>query len=675
MRGPSLQARVVLVVLLAYVVLGGLSLAFFVGLAHRWVAAYGARYAGRDVLLQRSRVNALIGPEVRLARKMADDPAVLRFVADEQYEPAAMEALRSYSRAFRDHGWFLAIDRSLRYYVFDPGAARGEGTVHLTRLQPGDPASRWYFEARETREPYLVNLDFQPAIHATKVWINVPLRDRDGHTLGMAGGGVDVSDLVSSITSGADGIDTILVDRAGAVQARSDGRDLEPGARAAAGERITLATLLGTADAARLRSAMDGLRAGASEVETLELRAHGSRRLAAVAYMPELGWFDVVLLDTGRVASVASFLPLLAVVAAGVAVLLLVLLAVLDRGLLQRLKVLTAAARAVSGGDYRVRVQIEGGDEVSLLAQTFNAMVGQVDETTGTLEQKVLERTARLSEANARLETSQRSILESLRYARAIQAAVLPPAAEVEAALGPALVLYRPCELVGGDFYWLRRLDAPGGFLLAVVDCTGHGVPGAFMSLMASSALSHVVDGGEAAPAQVLARLDRTLVERVHAPGAGHGLDAGLDIALLRCAPGGPLCFAGAGLSLWVVEGGRVRELRGARQRIGYRRAGPAQPYDVHALELPRGSRVYLASDGLIDQPGGPRGFGYGRARFAELLGSLAAVPLADQAPPIEAALQAWAGAHRQRDDVTVIGFEVQTEEDRDGHGAAEPSA
>ncbi len=661
-----IQARFAAIVLLAYAAVGAVSLATFVGLARRWISAYAVRYAGHEALLQRSRVSALIEPEVAMARKLADDPTVLRWVAERPGEEPGGEvraALDAYGRAFRDHGWFVAVDRSLDYFVYDPASKE----LRRTKLRQGVPANQWYFDERTTSAPYLLNLDYEPAIRASKLWINVPLRDAGGRVLGMTGGAIDITDLLAEIASGDSldvhddaGAERMLVDRAGVLQVCSNRAYMEHNAHAAPGAKLTLHTLLeDRAQGDRILAAMRLLEARGSEVETLELGHDGRRLLAAVSFMPELGWFNVVLLDTSEIATVRTFLPLLVAVAVAVALMLVALLAVLDRSLLRRLGALTAAARAVSTGDYGARVDEGGRDEVALLGRTFNAMTARIGEETRTLEERVEERTRRLSEANARLETSQQRIEESLRYAREIQAAVLPPAPELEAALGSALVLYRPCELVGGDFYWLRRLRSAEGFLVAVVDCTGHGVPGAFMSMMASSALSHAAERGGVAPGSVLSRLDALLLERLHAPGAEQGLDAGLDIGLASFRPGGPLLFAGAGLSLWLVEGARVREVRGERQRVGYRREGTAHAYLTQAPEPAPGARVYLATDGVLDQPGGPRGFGFGRERLAALLGSLAAVPLPEQAARIEAALREWAGPHPQRDDVTVVGFEV----------------
>lgn len=658
----SLRTRLLVLMLAGTAALALPTLAIVVSLAQGLVDQLASRTAVGEVLRQQARVAALVDREVALAVKLADDPAVRAWAArpgDAPARAAALASLESYRRSFRSGGCFLALERDRTYYSLD--AADGRARLRTAPLAEGAPADRWYFDAVRRPESHLLNVDANVAMGTVKVWVNVPLRGEGGAPLGVGGGGIDLSDFLAELARDAGpGAGSILVDRRGVLQAHWDRRLVERNARAGSdAEKITLQSLVPPAEAAALEAAVAALAEGRSRVETLRLTLEGRRRIVAATAMPGTGWIGLVALDPARAGSLAEFAPLLVAVAAGIAALVAALLALLDRWLLRPLAALTAAARAVASGAPAGRLPSGRADEIGLLARTFEAMDGAVREAHDRLQARVEERTRQLSGANRALEASQARISESLAAARALQETVLPPPGELAADLGEHVVVYRPRDEVGGDLYEHRRLA--GGSITAVLDCTGHGVPGAFMAMSASSVLKRVldeVDDGD--PARVLAALDRRLREaRRHAGGHG-GLDAGVDAALCRLRPAErALDFAGAGLSLFLVEAGVAREVRGDRGRAGYHGRRGAGAWRAVTLRPAAGARVYLCTDGVLDHPGGPGGHGLGTARLLALLASLAEVPMAAQRGRLEAALDEWAGGRPARDDLTILGFQV----------------
>lgn len=208
--------------------------------------------------------------------------------------------------------------------------------------------------------------------------------------------------------------------------------------------------------------------------------------------------------------------------------------------------------------------------------------------------------------------------------------------------------------MVGGDFYVYR--EQADGYLIGVVDCAGHGVPGALMTMLARAAIDHAIEAvGSRDPAAILDETDqamRSMLSQEQIPQAlATNMDAGLVWVDRRR---GQLAFAGAKISLYASDGEEVQELKGARRAIGDKRRG-----DYHNIEVPLapGWTFYLSTDGFLDQAGGEHGFGFGSRRFADMLRDHARQPLPEQAEAFVATLAEYQGEHPQRDDITILSF------------------
>jgi len=328
----------------------------------------------------------------------------------------------------------------------------------------------------------------------------------------------------------------------------------------------------------------------------------------------------------------------------------LIMLRLVD-GLVRPIRSLTGSLRAFSEGNLGARSGVDSRDEIGELGRTFNRMAEALEEYGRSLENKVEERTRELQERNAR-------IRESIEYAKTLQEAILPDREEREAALGEHVLLWEPRDTVGGDFYWLRSFE--DSFLLLLGDCTGHGVPGALMSMTAKALLDRIVaeEGLREDPAALLNRLNE-LLDRTLRRGGERNVPDGLDAGVLFVdRREGRLRFAGAGLSLLVVRAGEVREIRGDRWGLGFRslRRGA---FALREEPLPVGATLYLATDGFRDQVGGPERLPFGRARLIGLLASLEGCPLEERGARILKALADYRGEEPVRDDMTLIGFRV----------------
>jgi len=660
---PPLRRTFAIAVVCAYLVIGAVTVVGFLLSVRSLDSVFAARFAQTQALLEKNRILSRIDREVALAMKLADDPIVRLWAVaedDQRLRSLAMGQLESYRRSFTDHSYFIAPLATRHYFIHNSSSPNDQ--VQVTTLNPDLPSDRWYFDTLRTVESFALNVDYDRLIAAAKVWINVVIRDEAGRKIGVGGTGIDITDFMKSILQPADSRTiTILVDRSGAIQAHPNASYVLRNAETKPGTaKLTIFDLLSTPrEGDGVRRAIDDLSAGRGEVASMPLTVEGKGYLAALSSMPGIGWYNLVLVDVSRILRLEDFMPLAGTILASLLLLLIVVAAILSRSVLRPLSALAAASRKIAEGHYGIQIPPVRSDEMGQLTRAFNAMSSTVKSTTEGLELRVQERTRDLTHANQALQESQRLIMESLTYARRIQAGILPGPDVLTRILPERLVIYSPRDVVGGDFYLVRQFS--GHFVAAVIDCMGHGVPGAFMSMTVHAVLSHVLDAVcNDDPARIITELDRNLRETLHREASDGRLDSGLDIALCVCTPAaGKAVFAGGGLPLFAWDGREVTEVKGDHRRVGYRSPGSGAAWVNHSILLGPATTLYLVTDGYLDQAGGERGFGFGRQRYMDLIGSHATLPLREQESAFRQALNAYRGAMQQRDDITMIGFRV----------------
>ena len=265
-----------------------------------------------------------------------------------------------------------------------------------------------------------------------------------------------------------------------------------------------------------------------------------------------------------------------------------------------------------------------------------------------------------LDQERKRAEYAFQQLSGSIEYASRIQRSLLPQEAFLNEDLAEHFVLWEPRDVVGGDLYWYRRCT--GGFIVALADCTGHGVPGAFMTLLATGALDRALrDSPSGDPGDLLARINRSI--KYSLAQAEHGeseSDDGLEMGICRIDKDRTkLVFAGARFPLFVVENDEVEEIKSTRAGLGYRRIPEDQAYETVEIRLSGKKRFFMASDGLLDQVGGPKHRGFGKKRLKELLIAIQSRTMSEQRSAIIDTLRAYQGEELRRDDVSVMGFKV----------------
>lgn len=246
-----------------------------------------------------------------------------------------------------------------------------------------------------------------------------------------------------------------------------------------------------------------------------------------------------------------------------------------------------------------------------------------------------------------------KEILDSINYAKRIQTAILPPNKLIKEHLRESFILYKPKDIVAGDFYWMEYKQ--GHILFAAADCTGHGVPGAMVSVICNNGLNRSVrEYNLTDPGQILDKT-REIVIQEFEKSEGEVKD-GMDIAL--CSLNNyKLEYAGAYNPLWIIRNGELIETKADKQPIG--KYDELQAFTTHTIDLEKGDSIYIFSDGYVDQFGGPKGKKLKAKAFRELLISIQKETMAIQHELIDEAYENWRGDEEQIDDVVVIGVRI----------------
>lgn len=260
------------------------------------------------------------------------------------------------------------------------------------------------------------------------------------------------------------------------------------------------------------------------------------------------------------------------------------------------------------------------------------------------------------------LKEAYEKIMSSIRYAGVLQNSLLPSMEETRSYLPESFFIWRPRDIVGGDIYTCDRVD--GGILISVIDCTGHGVPGAFMTMLAGSAVRRIIrEERITQPAVILKRLNRIIKAILQQDRVDSQSDDGLDAGIcFYSEKEQTLYFAGAGLPLYVADETGLDVIKGDRQSIGYVSSDTGYAYTTHAVEVNGGSRTfYMVTDGYSDQLGGAKNKRFGSGSFKQLLAESRGKSLEDQAGIFLSALERHKGDNPQTDDVTMAGFRITT--------------
>jgi len=255
------------------------------------------------------------------------------------------------------------------------------------------------------------------------------------------------------------------------------------------------------------------------------------------------------------------------------------------------------------------------------------------------------------------IENKNKKITDSIHYAKRIQNALLPSPENINELLPDSFIYYQPRDIVSGDFYYIKKIR--NKLYIAVADCTGHGVPGAFMSLLGVALLNDIVDSrGIAEPDQILEALRKQIKYLLHQSASHRGPDDGMELAFCVVDMAKQeLTYAGAGSPLFIIRNGEALEVKPDRMPVGV--YPKERPFTVHSVKLEKDDSLYLFTDGYLDQMGGPQRKKFKRNKFKELLLMVAHKSMSEQRQIIADTMRDWMGDLHQTDDILVLGAKL----------------
>jgi serine phosphatase RsbU (regulator of sigma subunit) len=276
------------------------------------------------------------------------------------------------------------------------------------------------------------------------------------------------------------------------------------------------------------------------------------------------------------------------------------------------------------------------------------------------LEDRVEERTLELAIKNEELAQKNKEVTDSIRYAKRLQDTMLLPANQLSKEVPESFILFKPKDIVSGDFWFFRRIGKQ--LLIAAVDCTGHGVPGAFMSILTNDLLLQATDTitDKATPSVVLDQLNQLMADKMRYSVEEFNIRDGVDIALVALNTETlELQYAGAFNPLLIFRGNQLIETKPDKLPIGSWKSSDPQQYTNHSQQLQPGDSFYIFSDGYADQFGGPQGKKFKVNQFKALLLSVQDLEMSEQERTLNRTIETWRGQLEQVDDMLVIGVRV----------------
>lgn len=652
----GLQGKSMLFLGVIFLLIGGATLWALLFVGGRISTQLGHFIAERHVMWHKEKVLGAVQRELALSKQMAESELLIDWAQSEE-DPAvygkAREELQRYHDNFKARTYFVGLVESGHFFYADAKVDAVSLDV-VDTLSPTDEDDVWFFTTIKDPAPYNLNVDHNVQLGVTNLWVNYALR-RDGKTYGVVGTGIHLTDFIGAfIAQETRGVTAMMIDSGGSIQAHADPAKIAHNVLGKGHDESggIWDLLESEEDRKKLRAHLDKLKKDESEAETFFLNLEGKRTLAAISYLAPLQWFTIALFEPDSMVGIEEMGTLAAVLALSLLITVILFVVGQNALIIQPLSRLTQGAKRLSAGDYDVRLPVEQRDEIGDLTDTFNNMAGTIADYTSNLEKMVEDRTRELSEAYG-------VITSSINYASRIQRAILPSVELLEQVTKEYFILWDPRDVVGGDIYWCHHWGE--GTVLILADCTGHGVPGAFMTLISSGTLERALfDVPEGDSAALILRMHQLIQVVLGQDQIESEADDGLELGVCYIPPDkSTLTFAGAGFPLFIAENGEVSLIKGDRKGIGYRATPNDYSFSNHQVENYEGRVYYMTSDGLIDQIGGEKRRGFGKKRFMRNIVSLQNTPLNQQGNELSQILAEYQGGESRRDDIAVIGFEV----------------
>ena len=592
----------------------------------------------QNIEVKQLKLEALVNSEIAIVLKMADSPLIKRYFtnpADSLMEKMAFEELAAYRQAFATQSLFWINNIDHIFY---------SGEYHAYKIDPENPDNYWYYMTLYKTEVYNFNINYNPDLHVTNLWINAPVFNSEHIPIGMVGTGINLSDFIKKIYQDYTGTAEMYFFNAAGEITGAKNIDLVR-------NKVSIGTELGETGA--------HIFAETKNLTTREIKRFDTSTpgvVAAFGPVPALGWYITEIQHFGIGDSLKTGMTVLFAVMMIVILATFVVFNVFVAGLLNPLNKIIKRMGQITT-DWNLTPQdVYNHDEIKTLGEFLEMTITMIHDKLKA------ERKAHESDiAKIRAEAAREAIISSIEYAGRIQRSLLPPECMFAGAFREYCVTWKPRDIVGGDIYWLKQFD--DGVVLCVCDCTGHGTPGALLTMLIVSALENLTwtDSGKDT-ARIIWRLEQRFVEgfslKANEPNKNSGdINGGCDIAVLFIARDGSITMSAGNMNLFVCDGMEVRRIKGQKIYIG---EGLIKSRDeIKTVFIPANpdNKFYIASDGLYGQPGGKHGIPFGYEIFKKVILKNHYAELPVISARILEAFEEHRGTEPRVDDIELITF------------------
>jgi serine phosphatase RsbU (regulator of sigma subunit) len=284
----------------------------------------------------------------------------------------------------------------------------------------------------------------------------------------------------------------------------------------------------------------------------------------------------------------------------------------------------------------------------------------QQKKTQEFLQKSLDERTREVVEQKERIETINKDLTDSIRYAESIQSSLLPAIGTLTNRFADAFVYFAPRDIVSGDFYWFDELR-DGNFLAVGADCTGHGVPGGFMSMIGITLIKDICNTILIKdPAELLFQLDRELTHALSQNVETVTSSDGMDMVAAVIDPKNRMVRVASAINSYIVyTQGQQQYCRGSKNTVGGHYNPEGKIFETQNFELELGDKLYMYSDGYADQFGGPEAKKFKTSGVRKMLDEIQHMPMFDQHDYLKNNFEEWKKGHEQVDDVLFLGIQL----------------
>lgn len=548
-----------------------------------------------------AKIDGRIGRAKEVSQILSKDPVIIKWINDEEKDEVlgqyAKQKITDIAQNYNYSNSFIVSAKTNHYWA--------EGGKLIDVLSPEDSDDAWFYSTITSKQPVSFVIDYNKERRDTFVFVNALIGDIS-HPIAVTGLGLNLKDIATEFEGYKFGekSNMWLIDNKGDIYLSEDtehvGKNIENFIPKDVGKKIEA-----TADYLHPESSVLEYKNINGELYDLIYESMASTGWKLVLQIPRKeseGILNTIKLNT----ALACFIAILAI---------MVLFYIVSN------KIADPYKRAL------------------LLKQE--------------LEREVDKRTQELNEKNTK-------IMDSIEYAKMIQESILPLPKELEKLFREYFVLWKPRDIVGGDFYFAKRISS--GFILIVGDCTGHGVPGALMTMAVNSILSHIIEDDSKClnPAFILKELNCLLKRTLGGRNMSDVIDDGLDAGVMFIPDIGDALFAGARISLYAINSNGMQLIKGNNKGIGYRKTYADYEFGCTSILKDTETVFYITTDGYLDQNGGERNFSLGRKRFESIIEKNWKENLQMQQVTIEENLIDYMSGEEQRDDITVIGFKLK---------------